>query len=143
MRNVAYLKVVAEPRYWEDATVNGIKDTEGTLMPLRDGKFWSPCIRLSDGMVMHWPDGTTADVHYKVCDQSTYYLLDNEGLTLAKWSGDYVPDAWLVVNDRGYGDYIILTIQEDGAIKNWQAPTVDEREWIPFDGLARDGGAEG
>jgi hypothetical protein len=31
----------------------------------------------------------------------------------------------LAINDRGYGDYIIMTIDENGKIKNWK-PEFDE-----------------
>ena len=30
-----YIEASAEVRYWEDATINGATDTEGTLTPLR------------------------------------------------------------------------------------------------------------
>jgi len=34
--NFTHLKVKCGARYWEDATVNGVEDTEGLLIPLRD-----------------------------------------------------------------------------------------------------------
>lgn len=48
-----YIEVSAGVRYWDDATVNGTTDTDGTLIPLRKGDNWEPVIRLADGMVMN------------------------------------------------------------------------------------------
>lgn len=42
--NVAFLQVSAGVRYWEDATVNGTKDTDGDLIPFRVGEYWKPKI---------------------------------------------------------------------------------------------------
>lgn len=50
-----YIEVSAGVRYWEDATINGATDTDGTLTPMRKGDNWEPVIRLADGMVMDWP----------------------------------------------------------------------------------------
>ena len=119
-----YLEVVAEVRYWDDATVNGIEDTNGTLMPLRNGNYWNPVIRLADGMVMDWPHGSTADIHYKVCDQGEYWLLDANRKRIAKWDGYYVPNDFLCHGDNGYGDYIIFEVGADGLIKNYRMPEI-------------------
>ena len=79
------LLVSAEVRYWEDAEINGTGDTEdGTLIPLKVGNLWKPSIELETGRVLEWPQGTTADIHYKVCDQGEYWLEDAEGKRL-KW----------------------------------------------------------
>ena len=51
----AYIEASAGVRYWEDATINGKDDTDGTLTPLRTGTNWCPVIRLADGVVMDWP----------------------------------------------------------------------------------------
>ena len=32
-----YIEVSAGVRYWEDATINGATDTDGTLTPMRKG----------------------------------------------------------------------------------------------------------
>ena len=119
-----YIEVRAEVRYWEDATVNGTEDTEGKLIPFRKGENWEPVIRLADGLVMSWPQGTTADVHFKVCDQGQYWLLDEQRKVVAKWGGYYVPNDFLCHGDEGYGDYIILQVGADGLIANWKAPVI-------------------
>lgn len=138
--DATYIEVSAEARYWEDATVNGVDDTDGSLIPLRFGALWTPVIRLCDGYIMGWPKGVAADIHYKVCDQGEYWLLDSEGSRIAKWAGDYVPDAFLCHGDRGYGDYIILKIGSDGKIVGFKSPEIqiegrhsDERGWSVID----------
>lgn len=100
-----YIELSAGVRYWEDSTVNGAEDTNGTLTPLRKGDNWAPVIRLADGLVMDWPQGITADVHFKVCDQGEYWLQDADRKRVAKWAGYYVPDDFLCPGDNGYGDY--------------------------------------
>lgn len=125
-----YIEVEAEVRYWEDASVNGQEDTEGKLIPFRFGDKWCPTIRLADGWIVNWPEGTTADVHYKVCDQGEYWLAAEEG-RIAKWRGHYVPDDFLCHGDTGFGDYIIFKVAANGQIEGWQQPTVDPESWPP------------
>lgn len=123
------LVVDAGVRYWEDTTVNGVEDEQGTLIPFRKGDRWNPVIELETGLVKDWPEGMQADVHYKVCDDGQYWLGDDFGNQL-KWQGDYVPDDFLCVGDRGYGDYIILKIDKTGHIVGWKKPTtIDLKEW--------------
>ena len=125
--DVAAILVMAEVRYWEDGTINGTVDTDGTLIPLRNGECWEPVIALDTGRVRDWPEGTTADVHYKVCDAGEYYLLDGADRIVAEKHG-YVPDM-LSVGDSGYGDYIILKIGPDGLIEGWEPPIIDPELW--------------
>lgn len=121
-REPAYIEVSAGVRYWEDATVNGIEDHDGSLIPARHGELWLPVIRLADGVVMDWPTDTEADIHYKVCDAGEYWLLDADRQRIAKWAGFYVPDRFLCHGDNGYGDYIIFKVGAGGAIQKWRQP---------------------
>lgn len=133
MEKAIYLHVEADVRYWEDATVNGIDDTDGTLIPRRNGDTWKPVIRLADGQILDWPEGTTADIHYKVCDAGEYFLADENHTRIAKYNDYYVPDDMLCVGDNGYGDYIIFKVGHDGKIIGWQQPVLDEEEWDLID----------
>lgn len=126
--NASYIEVSAAVRYWEDATVNGEEDTEGKLIPFRFGDIWKPEIRLEDGLILNWPEGTEADIHYKVCDQGEYWLNDGNG-RVAKWNGYYVPNDFLCHGDNGYGDYIIFKVGSDGKIVGWKRPAIDAEEW--------------
>lgn len=124
-----YIEVSAGVRYWEDATINGVKDEDGELIPLRDGDRWCPTIRLADGFVLDWPSGTEARIHYKVCDEGEYRLLNAERQAVAERLDGYVPDAFLCHGGRGCGSYIILDIGSDGYIKGWKRPEVDPDDW--------------
>lgn len=122
------LIVKAGVRYWEDATVNGVVDEDGTLIPFRKGDLWCPVIELKSGQVLNWPQGTTADIHYKVCDSGSYWIGDMHGDPLFVWNSDYVPDD-LLASRGGYGDYIILEIDACGMIKGWRAPLLNPEQW--------------
>jgi hypothetical protein len=122
------LLVSAEVRYWEDAEINGVSDEDGTIVPLKVGDLWKPTIELETGRVLEWPQDTTADIHFKVCDQGEYWLEDAEGKRL-KWKGDYVPNDLLAIGDNGYGDYIILKISAEGIIEGWTAPRLRSEDW--------------
>lgn len=115
--NAVKLTVDAEVRYWEDATVNGVEDEDGTLIPFRVGDSWSPSIDIDTGVICDWPQGTVASIHYKVCDAGVYSLLDADGVTLKHIEG-YVPKI-LSPGGSGYGDYIIMNVDETGRIDNW------------------------
>lgn len=133
MEKAIYLHVEADVRYWEDATVNGADDTEGALIPRRNGDTWKPVIRLADGQILDWPEGTTADIHYKVCDAGEYFLADKNHNRIAKYKGYYVPNDLLCVGDDGYGDYIIFKVGADGKIIFWHQPALDKDEWALID----------
>lgn len=124
---ISAIRVSAEVRYWEDADVNGKSDDDGSAVPLRNGDCWEPVIELETGRVRDWPEGTTADIHYKVCDAGEYELLNPDGSIVANRNG-YVP-GMLSVGENGYGDYIILKIGPDGLIEGWETPQIDVDMW--------------
>jgi hypothetical protein len=119
MSNPAFLQAECGVRYWEDAAVNGVEDEDGSLIPMRVGDTWRPLIDLATGAVVGWPEGVTADIHYKVCDDGRYALLDADGERLRDMEG-YVP-GMLSPGGSGYGDYVIMKIGPDGKIENWRA----------------------
>lgn len=122
---VKYLQAECGVRYWEDATINGVEDTNGTLTPLRVGEAWMPLIDIETGTIMDWPDGIEAKIHFKICDDGQYTLLDAEHNKIVRIEG-YVPKIMSPGGD-GYGDYVIMTIGGDGVIENWKTP-LDEFE---------------
>lgn len=111
------IHVDAGVRYWEDASVNGVEDKEGDLIPCRSGDRWSPIIEIDTGEILNWEDGKSAVIHYKVCDDGIYKVMDNDG-NFHELDEDYVPD-FLGIEDSGYGDYIIMNVDEKGIIQNW------------------------
>lgn len=121
---VKYLQVAAEVRYWEDATINGVEDTEdGDNVPCKVGSLWKPLIDIDNGVILNWTKGVTANIHYKVCDCGVYTLLDENSEFVAEKDG-YVPDI-MSPKEAGYGDYIIMDIDEDGNIARWKADISD------------------
>ena len=117
-----YLKAECGVRDWDDGEVNGQQETEDSpTIPFASPKneTWTPVIELATGHIVDWPEGTTASVHYKVCDAGRYSLLDAEKAELITIDG-YVPDI-MCPKESGYGDYVIMDISADGTIDGWKA----------------------
>ncbi len=123
---VKYLSCACGVRYWEDATVNGVEDEDGTLIPFRQGSDWAPVIDVDAGVVVDWPHGTVADIHYKVCDDGAYTLESADKVAIKHIFG-YVPSI-MCPGGNGYGDYVIMSIDENGKIKDWNADFSDFKE---------------
>lgn len=134
-----YLKVDAGVRYWEDAKVNGEPDIDlyesnGVGKPIipcavqikeksdynihSDHYRWQPLIEIETGKIANWQQGIIANVHYKVCDDFACEILDGNKEVIASYDG-YVPKI-MCPADNGYGDYIIMNIDEDGIIQGWR-----------------------
>ena len=142
--DVRYLKLDAGVRYWEDSEVNGKEDVDlyeckgkvGPIMPFAvkvkssiysDHYRWQPTIDVERGCIVDWPKGTTASVHYKVCDEGVYHLLDPLFNTILSVES-YVPDC---IGE--YGDYIVMDIDEDGNIEDFRFTQDDVDEIIKGD----------
>lgn len=115
-------------RYWEDATVNGKKDDAlNPQMPCvvvgLDDTCWVPKIEVESGLILNWEPGTEASIHYKVCDECELTII--KGNTVLYEGDGYVPD-FLCPKRDGYGDYIIMDIDSDGFIMNWDMKKVSE-----------------
>lgn len=125
------LEVFAEPRYWEDSLVNGQYDTEeGDNIPckqtIKEEQLWCPVIDIDSGVITNWPQGTKAEIHYKVVDHGSYVLKDENGEIVAKIENDYVPK---IMNPTGeaYGDYFIFHVDENGKILPWNnTPSLED-----------------
>jgi hypothetical protein len=122
-KRVKYIIASMHVRYWEDATVNGKKCSCSGDMPLSFADMWNIKIDIDDGKIINWPTGTTADVNFKVCDDGNYWLHDENGETIFETDG-YVPNI-LSPGSEGYGDYVIMTIDENGMIANWKIDLED------------------
>ena len=118
------LVIHANVRYWEDATINGESDEEGSLVPCKDGDLWKPVIDIDSGIIQNCDKGNKASIHFKVCDEGCYYLQDEEGNTVLSIEENYVPKI-ACPKGKGYGDYIIMDIDENGQIENWK-PNIDD-----------------
>lgn len=116
--NIKTLKVEAEIRYWEDGTVDDVEDEGGILIPCRIGEMWCPIIDVDSGSIKNWTKGIVAKIHYKVCDAGSYYLQDADGKTILSIENGYVPKI-MCPKENGFGDYIIMDIDKDGKIAEW------------------------
>jgi hypothetical protein len=123
--NLAYLSVYADVRYWEDSTVNGNEDTDGELIPCRFDDTWMPVIEIETGRIINWDKGTTANIHYKVCDGFSYSIEDDNEEIVIEESDIYVP-CIMYPKANGCGDYIIMNIDENGFIENWNKKLILE-----------------
>lgn len=137
-----YLKVDAGVRYWNDARVNGVEDTDcevtedAPTIPCAEyiGEQkrvlygadwrWRPVIDIDSGKIINWKQGVTADIHYKVCDDGVYTVTDQEGNEIVTLEG-YVPEI-MCPADEGYGDYIIMDVDENGIIEGWDKRKISE-----------------
>ena len=129
-----FLRVSAGVRYWEDTEINGIEDNANepqiqfvNEVETVDGtkKYWQPIIDLDKGQVEGWNTGTSALVHYKVCDDGHYELLNANREVIATaddWrGGSYVPPVLDCSEDKySFGDYIILPIDREGFIERFE-----------------------
>lgn len=122
-RDAYYLVVRAGVRYWEDAEINGAPDETGELTPCRNGDNWCPKIDIDNGRILNWKEGVVADIHFKVCDDGEYRILDEDGEEIVRKEG-YVPEI-MCPEENGYGDYIIMKVDEHGYIANWQPDLSD------------------
>jgi len=124
MKKAKYLQVSAGVRYWDDGSVDGVEDTEGTLIPFGGGDYWDIKIDIETGFIVDWPTGVSASVHYKVCDDGHYNLQSEDGETLETHEGYAI--SCMSPEKNGYGDYIIMSIDNLGHIRGWDSDAVFE-----------------
>ena len=121
----AFLDCNLGVRYWEDSQING-KDDDSLVptMPLaylEEGPNewrWRIRINVDNGQIQDWPKGTTATIHYKVCDDGQYDLIGERGGVLFTCES-YVPEC-LHSCEKRTTDYVIMDINEEGYIKDWR-----------------------
>lgn len=102
-----------------------VEDTDGNI-PCRVDDNWCPIIELETGKITNWEQGKTAEIHYKVCDECNYSIDDINGEEVIHREC-YVPD-FLCPKESGYGDYIIMDIDENGMIKDFNFRIEDTQQ---------------
>ena len=129
------LEIVAPVRYWEDCSIHLVNDDRmgdcipDELIPCREGENWCPIIEIDTGKILNWQQGIEAKVFFKVCDEGSYYLKDEQGETIAAIEKFYVPTL-IDLTGKSFGDYLYFSIDENGKIANWQPKTENlEKEW--------------
>lgn len=128
-KDVRVVKLDAGVRYWEDTDVNGEEDDcDDPKIPgvteVDGEKHWVIEIDTKTGKIKNWPKGVTADVHYKTCDENVITFYNEYGDMLGEEYECYVPD-FLCINDSGYGDYIIMEIDGEGKIMDFELTDED------------------
>lgn len=113
------LHVFAHVRGFDDFVINGVEQEDGKNIPCMQGEIWKPVINVDTGQILNWEQGKAAEVHSKICDSGSYFLKDESGETMLKIENNYVPEM-LSPKENGYGDYIILDIDENGFIDGWR-----------------------
>lgn len=95
---------------------------------------WEIEINPNTGEILGWPNDVRAMIFYKVCDRCRVTLYKDCGELMPQQyvrHDPYVPDI-LCPSESGYGDYIIMSIDEDGKIKNWENDYIyTEHEYYP------------
>lgn len=137
--DVTTINVRAHVRYWEDGKINGVRDNDlcdnpelAPNMPcarkIEDDWYWCPKIDVETGKIYNWTQGVEAEIHYKVCDEFSCVVQDYDCAIIKEYEG-YVP-SFMCPKEEGYGDYIIMDINEDGFIEDWN-------KWDVVDFLTR------
>ena len=137
--DVKHLFVKARVRYPEDSTLRNLPeydwiedDANKPMMPCMSyvecnrrtsSWHWCPVIDLETGKIINWKQGVCASISYKVVDEFDCYITDSDDKIVARYNG-YVP-SFMAIDDEGYGDYVYLTINEDGYIENWSFDEYD------------------
>jgi hypothetical protein len=135
--------VSCHPRYWEDGEVNGVEDisfvdAKGQGEPqmpcaekIKDNHTscihsdhwaWRPIIDVETGQIKNWNKQVSAFIHYKVCDEFNCLFTDEKGFIITQYEG-YVPP-FMYPKQNGWGDYIIMDIDELGYIQHWDETLV-------------------
>lgn len=143
--NVKKIEVDAVVRYWEDSEVNGVFDfncdvdeneprmpcvehvrkTNSILPVKRSQEFhWKPIIDIETGRIENWREGTTANVEYILID-IRINILDENCYNIHTYESEYVPDI-LCPKFDGYGDYIIMRIDQNGYIQGWNKELITQ-----------------
>jgi hypothetical protein len=76
-------------------------------------------VDLKERKVVDWIYDEFIRMWAKVCDSGTYTLLDADEKPLWQING-YVPNAMIPPYEDGFGDYLELTIEQDGSLPHWQ-----------------------
>jgi hypothetical protein len=92
--------------------------------PFRNNDTWRVDVDIETGVIKDWKQGVSAELKLKVVDGGCYYVMDAAGETVFEIEEDYVPHG--LIPGR-WGDYIDLSIDADGRIKNWHTnPSFDD-----------------
>jgi hypothetical protein len=114
-RRTVYVRLVV-PYWGNDVPID---------FPFRWGDEWQITVNIKTGVIENWSAGISGHVFLKVRDEGVYSLLDENKTLLYHYRG-YVPNM-LLPPINGFGDYLDLTIDANGKIKNWyDSPSLED-----------------
>lgn len=88
----------------------------------KNRKIFPLFINVDTGHVENWHQGIAMNIYWKIVDEGLYQYRNEDGAVIYEMY-DYVPGE-LAINDDGYGDYVIINIDKDGNIENWNPSEV-------------------
>ena len=105
--NVQYIKLSIPVRYDDEDMPYDF--------PLRDGDIWEATINIDNNQIENWPQGQSGKFSIKVCDEGSYFLLNENKEVVGEIIENYVPND---VIPGKYGDYVNMNIDETGKVVN-------------------------
>ena len=132
INNIKYIFANFGIRYYEDSKINGIEDDN--IYPRipcfdKEDKRWKIIIDADSGQILNWKKGNTAKIYYKVCDDGEYKIFDKNMTQIGETIYSYVPKIF-AIDKCGYGDYVIMTIDGDGFISDWDINDEDIEDML-------------
>lgn len=107
---------------FDDGLTTELQCEDGFIPPMlnTENRALEVTVDLKERRVLEW-DEEKGYIHMwgKVVDSGTYTLLDVDKEPLWQIKG-YIPNALIPPYERGFGDYLELTINPDGSLPNWK-----------------------
>jgi hypothetical protein len=122
---ITQLRISCHPRYWQDTIINDLDDRFGVLVPGRVDDRWEATFDIDKGKILNWPKEMTASIYYYFEDCGVYELIDSIGEIFYSTDNQLVPRL-LCPKRNGYGDYIIMDIDGDGNVADWDFTNLSE-----------------
>ena len=82
---------------------------------------WCPVIDVNEGKILDWTPRFCLNTQFKVCDQGVYVYsnYDESQQIVSTNCGEYYVPSWLDDCGDSYGDYLQITVNGDGTIRDW------------------------
>ena len=108
---------------FDDGMGTELQYEEGFVPPMinRENQTLEVIVDMQERKAVDW-DEDKGYIHMwaKLCDSGIYTLLDADRNPLCQIAG-YVPNALVPPYERGFGDYLELTIEADGTLPDWKS----------------------